>query len=204
MASRPIVVGTDGSSHALSAVEWAAREATDREDSLRIVSPPWAWPISTPSGNLTFAVSSDVSDADHAAANLAAAAAADRAAELFPGLRVESDIVPGSPVEVLLGCAATASMLVVGSRGAGGFAAMMLGSVSRCIATNAACAAVVVRGDARPDRRVVASASATRTTPQPRSGSASRKRHCAAAEQADGPGRRERIKGVRGRAALGR
>jgi nucleotide-binding universal stress UspA family protein len=156
MARGPVVVGTDGSGHALLALEWAAREAAERGESLQVVSVPFAWPVSTPAQILTFAVSSDVGDADEAAARIAVAAAADRAAELFPGLRVDVGILPGSPVQTLLGCAAAASMIVVGSRGAGGFAAMVLGSVSRCIATSAPCAAVVVRGGTVPARGVVA------------------------------------------------
>lgn len=148
--SRPIVVGTDGSGHALRALEWAAQEAAIRQASLRIVSVPWAWPVSTPPGTFGFAVSREVSDADHAAASRAVVAAADRAAEMFPGLRVDSQVMPGYPVQVLLDCAAEASMVVVGSRGAGGFAAMMLGSVSRCVATSSPCPAVVVRGESLP------------------------------------------------------
>jgi nucleotide-binding universal stress UspA family protein len=147
-----VVVGTDGSGHALRAVEWAAREAAARGASLRIVSVPWAWPVSTPPGSYWFAVSQDASDADRAAASAAVAAAADRAAELFPRLPVEADVVPGYPVQILLDCAAEASLLVVGSRGAGGFAAMMLGSVSRCIATNSPCPAVVVKSEPMPVR----------------------------------------------------
>jgi nucleotide-binding universal stress UspA family protein len=147
-----IVVGTDGSGHALRAVEWAAREAAAREASLRIVSVPWAWPVSTPPGSFSFAVSQGASDADRATASAAVAAAADLAAELFPRLRVDAEVIPGYPVQVLLSCAAEASMLVVGSRGAGGFAAMMLGSVSRCIATNSPCPSVVVKGEPVPAR----------------------------------------------------
>lgn len=63
------------------------------------------------------------------------------------GLKVDVRVIPGSPADVLLGCAAEASLLVVGSRGAGGFAAMLLGSVSRCIATDSPCPAVVVSGE---------------------------------------------------------
>jgi len=147
-----VVVGIDGSGHALRAVEWAAREAAARDASLRIVAVPWAWPVSTPPGNYWFALSRKASDADRAAAAAAVAAAADRAAALFPGLRVDAEVIPGYPVQVLLSCGAESTMLVVGSRGAGGFAAMMLGSVSRCIATNCPCPAVVVKSEPIPVR----------------------------------------------------
>ena len=146
MPGTPLVAGTDGSRHALRAVEWAAREATARGRPLRLVSVPWAWPVTTPPGKLSFAVSQEAGDADLAAARAAVAAAADRVAGLFPGLTVDTDVIPGSPTEVLLGCGAEAAMLVVGSRGAGEFAATMLGSVSRTIATRSPCPAVVVNG----------------------------------------------------------
>lgn len=144
MADTSVVVGTDGSGPALRAVEWAAREATAREEPLRIVSVPWAWPISTPPGNFSFAVSREITDADRAAADRAIGTAADRVAELFPGLQVGTEVIAGSPVEVLLRCAADASILVVGSRGAGGFAAMMIGSESRCLASQSLRPVVVV------------------------------------------------------------
>jgi nucleotide-binding universal stress UspA family protein len=156
VTSRPIVVGTDGSQHALRAVEWAAREARGRGESLLIVSVPWAWPVSTPPGTFVFAVASEASDADHAAASMAVGVAGDRVGELFPGLRVEAEVIPGYPVQVLLRRAAEASMLVVGSRGAGGFAAMMLGSVSRCISTSSPCPAVIVGGEPLPVRGEIA------------------------------------------------
>jgi len=75
----------------------------------------------------------------------ALARAAERAAELEPGLAIDTEMLPGSPVSALLGQAAGASMLVVGSRGAGGFAAMLLGSASRYLATKAPCPVVVAR-----------------------------------------------------------
>ena len=127
-----------------------------RDASLRIVSVPFAWPVTTLIGALGFAVSPGVSDADQAAATTAVATAADRAAKLFPDLRIDTEVRPGSAAQILFSCAAEASMLVVGSRGAGGFAAMMLGSVSRCVATSSPCAAVVVAGErVRENREVV-------------------------------------------------
>lgn len=155
MAGGPIVLGTDGSRHALRAVDFAAREATARGASLRIVSVPFAWPVNTLIGAVGFAVSQEVAVADQAAASAAVDAAANRAARSYPDLQIDAEIRPGSPAQILLGCASEASMLVVGSRGAGGFAAMMLGSVSRCIATSSTCAAVVVTGETSPERRQI-------------------------------------------------
>ncbi len=123
--------------------------------SLRIVSVPFAWSGNTLIGTFGFAVSPQVAEADRAAAASAVDAAANRAARLYPDLRIDTEIRPGSAARILLSCATEASMLVVGSRGAGGFAAMMLGSVSRCIATSSPCACVVVTGETRPEGQPV-------------------------------------------------
>jgi nucleotide-binding universal stress UspA family protein len=62
----------------------------------------------------------------------------------------------GAPTQALTRAAASASMLVVGSRGAGSFSALLLGSVSRYVATHAPCPVVVAREDSMGVRREVA------------------------------------------------
>jgi nucleotide-binding universal stress UspA family protein len=66
-----------------------------------------------------------------------------------PGVSVRGDAVRGSAGPILVGVSANADMVVVGSRGRGGFASLLLGSVSRQVATRAPGPVVVVRG--RPD-----------------------------------------------------
>jgi nucleotide-binding universal stress UspA family protein len=66
-----------------------------------------------------------------------------------PGVSVRGDAVQGSAGPILVGVSANADMVVVGSRGRGGFASLLLGSVSRQVATHAPGPVVVVRG--RPD-----------------------------------------------------
>jgi nucleotide-binding universal stress UspA family protein len=146
MAGKPIVAGTDGSEESLRAVEWAAREAALREAALRIVSAPVTWPYSGPPGKFSYVISQEmVADAERQDADRALADAAGRATWLVPGLQVDTAIIDGPPAQALLGAAADASMLVVGSRGAGGFAGMTLGPVSRYVATHAPCPVVVTR-----------------------------------------------------------
>jgi nucleotide-binding universal stress UspA family protein len=143
MASN-VVVGTDGSDPSLRAVEWAAREAALRGAGLRIVAVPvllprMSWqqvPHSTPD---------TVADAIHRSYEQALATAAARAAKAEPGVAVETALLSGRPARALAEAAADALMLVVGSRGAGGFAALVLGSVSRYVATLAPGAVVVAR-----------------------------------------------------------
>ncbi len=155
MTGEPVLFGADGSRHSLAAADWAAREAVLRQVSLRIVSVPFAWSGNTLIGTFGFAVSPQVAKADRAAAASAVNAAAGRAARMYPDLRIDAEIRPGSAARILLRCATEASMLVVGSHGAGGFAAMMLGSVSRCIATSSPCVCVVVTGETHPEGQPV-------------------------------------------------
>jgi len=144
MPPNRIVAGIDGSDQSLRAMEWAAHEATRRGAALRIVSVPvlprMSWSRPGPAGT-----PDTVADAIHHSARSALAMAADRAAGVEPGLPVETALLPGPSARALTEAAAGAAMLVVGSRGAGGFAALVLGSVSRYVATHAAAPVVVVR-----------------------------------------------------------
>jgi nucleotide-binding universal stress UspA family protein len=142
MTAKPIVAAVDGSEHSLIAVEWAAREARLRDAPLRIVSvaamPPRMMAtqdmgeIETVSGVLRH-------DRDEALAT-----AAGRAATAAPGLLIDTDDLTGPPAPAITDSGSGALMLVVGSRGMGTFAALVLGSVSRYVASHASCPAVVI------------------------------------------------------------
>jgi nucleotide-binding universal stress UspA family protein len=136
-----VVAGVDGSEDALRATEWAAREAVLHRAPLRIVAVPAMPPRMSPgpAGRPAFA------GTIHRATRDVLARAVQRAAELEPGLAIQAETLSGSPAAALLRQAQDASMLVVGSRGAGGFSAMLLGSVSRYLATHAPCPVVVAR-----------------------------------------------------------
>jgi nucleotide-binding universal stress UspA family protein len=141
MNEQPIIAGVDGSEESLRAAEWAAREATARQTTLRIVSAPALPPRMSPdpAGRET------VAGVVYRATRDSLARAAVRAAELEPGLAIDTEMLSGPPAAALLREAAGASMLVLGSRGTGGFAAMLLGSASRYLATHAPCPVVVAR-----------------------------------------------------------
>jgi nucleotide-binding universal stress UspA family protein len=66
--------------------------------------------------------------------------------EIAPDITVHTDAVLGQPVPNLLAAAKLADLVVLGNRGRGGFASLMLGSVSQRVATHAECPVVVVRG----------------------------------------------------------
>lgn len=141
MESMPVVVGVDGSEESLRAAEWAAREAQRHRAPLRIVSAP-AMP---PRMHAYDTVPPTVASALRARAARAVGEAIGRAAEVTSGLEVEGDLLTGPPTLAVTDCGTGALMLVVGARGAGGFAAMLLGSLSRYAAMHAACPVVVAR-----------------------------------------------------------
>ena len=150
MTAKPIVTGIDGSEDSLQAVAWAAREAELRHESLAIVSvlPPLPWltpPASAPA----------LTAAAREGAQRALATAVERAKEQVAALKVQAELPSGQPGQVLTERAAGASMLVVSSSGADGFAAMIPGSVSRYAAARAPCPVVVVRGESTAVHREI-------------------------------------------------
>jgi len=152
MATKPVIVGADGSRESLRAVEWAAREAALRGTSLRIVAVP---PLPRRM-TVTPATPGTVADVVEQSMSEALAAAAQQAAAQQPGLAIETHLVAGAPAEVLAGAAEGAALLVLGSRGAGGFSALILGSVSRYVATHAPAPVVVAREETMSaDREIV-------------------------------------------------
>jgi nucleotide-binding universal stress UspA family protein len=148
MASKPIVTGTDGSEESLRAVDWAAREAVLRGAPLRIVAAEEAPPrMTTRSEPGEYETVTDVLLDDR---DRALAIAAERAAKAAPGLLIDTDQVTGDPADAVTDAGAGALMLVLGSRGAGAFAALVLGSISRYAASHASVPVVVVRDETMP------------------------------------------------------
>ncbi|MFF4618794.1 universal stress protein [Nonomuraea jabiensis] len=137
--NRAVVVGIDGSRTAWSALAWAADDAGRRELPLRIVHVREPWlsehPLSASSGKETLTERCD----------RLLAGAADRAHELAPGVRISTALVTGAVIERLRSESETADTVVVGSRGLGGFAGLVLGSVGFGLAGYADSPLVVVR-----------------------------------------------------------
>ncbi|MHB9149509.1 MAG: universal stress protein [Thermoleophilia bacterium] len=136
-----IVVGVDGSAQGEVALEFAAHEAALREARLLVVA-AWESPmIVAPVG--VYPVEAFQSLRDDVESIVQAAVA--RVTELEPGVTCEGRVVEGQPAAVLLREAQDAEMVVVGSRGYGGFASLLLGSVSQQMVHHAPCPVVVVR-----------------------------------------------------------
>jgi nucleotide-binding universal stress UspA family protein len=147
---RKIVVGVDGSAHSLDALRWAVAEAALRDAEVVAVH-AWCLPhVSTVHEGLHL-VAIDFAPLREAARELLDAAideaAPDAAVEIT---RVVSE---GPAAATLLAAAEDADLLVVGSRGLGGFKGMLLGSVSHQVAQRARCPVVVVRTPVRDEER---------------------------------------------------
>ncbi len=152
MAAKPVVVGVDGSEESLRAVEWAALEARRHSLPLRIVSAP----ALVPRTHAYNAAPAAIANALRGISARALESAITRAEEVAQGLPITTGLLAGPPAVAVAESGSEASMLVVGARGAGGFAAMVLGSVSRYAASRAACPVVVVREESMAVHREIA------------------------------------------------
>ncbi|MFF7588439.1 universal stress protein [Kitasatospora purpeofusca] len=135
-----VLAGVDGSPESTVAAHWAAGEALRRGAPLRLLH---AWPWLT-DGRASFA---DPEDLPVAAQRMLAAVAEEVAAR-HPGLAVQTDVVLDAAVDGLVAAtevAEDADLLVLGSRGLGGFKGLLVGSVSMAVAGRAAVPVVVVR-----------------------------------------------------------
>jgi nucleotide-binding universal stress UspA family protein len=151
-----IVVGTDGSRSACSAVAWAAREAALRGVELHVIH---AWTPGLAAYPSPWYTPSDVGvEASFEASQTIAAriceTAREQAATAAPGVDVRCEAIEGGSTQVLLEQSANADLLVVGARGHGGFIGLVLGSVSDQCARHAHIPVVVVPappGEKGPD-----------------------------------------------------
>ncbi|MBQ1093436.1 universal stress protein [Streptomyces sp. B93] len=140
----PLVVGVDGSEPSLRAVDWAADEAARRGVPLRVV---YASLWERYEGPAPGYHASHVRPRGDDVVEVAGRRASDRQ----PDLKVTVEVVSEEPEYALVREGRQATAVVVGTRGHGGFAGALLGSVSVTVAANAHCPVIVVRGgDATP------------------------------------------------------
>lgn len=150
--SEQIVVGVDGSTASHAALRWAARQAAKAGGTVVAVhairsSETHEW-AAQPTNYGTIPTPVKFDDAEIAATINESVAEQLRAAGLDPATTpVDVRAIEGRPVEVLLDAAQDADLLVVGRTGHGGFAGLLLGSVSRHCVEHAACTVVVVPVD---------------------------------------------------------
>jgi nucleotide-binding universal stress UspA family protein len=128
-----IVVGVDGSESSVRAVRWAAEQAQLTKATITAVI-AWQTPPGAGFGNML---------AMRDAADTVVDDVVNKAA--YPDVLVTKKYQQGSPAAVLIEASKDADLLVVGTRGHGGFAGMLLGSVSAQCVHHAPCPVVVVR-----------------------------------------------------------
>jgi nucleotide-binding universal stress UspA family protein len=137
-----VVVGVDESDEAKAVLHFALDEAALRGSTLRIVH-AWTLPL-VPGGYGIAALPSDYLERLRTKAEgVVDQALSESPADGRPP--IERRVVQGSPSQVLIEASQEADLLVVGSRGRGGFAGLLLGSVSQQCAQHAHCPVVVVR-----------------------------------------------------------
>ncbi|MFG3579556.1 universal stress protein [Micromonospora chersina] len=144
--NRPVVVGVDGSSTSLTAAEHAARAAVARSRPLHLVH-GYLHPLGygVPLNPYDLGVPAPTEES-HKMLEQVAAELVGR----HPTLRVEVRQVAGGPGVTLVEESRRAELVVVGSRGVGGFAGLLLGSVSNQVAQHAHCPVLVVRPAEQP------------------------------------------------------
>ena len=156
-----IVVGVDGSEESKAALGWGLEEAVVRSASVEVVyvyqfTPEWQ--LYGYAGATSEERQRELEEQQRDEER----EAAEQATELVRGLLeevgvpdgVDVEIVPvpdRRPAEALIERARGAELLVVGSRGRGGFAGLLLGSVSHQVATHATCPVVIITPHARED-----------------------------------------------------
>ena len=146
-----IVVGVDGSSGSRDALACALEEAHLRGAALHVVY-AWRMPFALmlPEPTIAGFAPLSVEDLERLEVQLreqATQLAAGQIQEVLgndPDVDVRSEVVEGDPAEVLVEAAQGADLLVVGSRGRGGFAGLLLGSVGQQTAQHAPCPVIVV------------------------------------------------------------
>jgi nucleotide-binding universal stress UspA family protein len=138
-----IVAGVDGSSSSMSALSWAIRQAGLTGSAVDAVI-TWQYPAA----GVGFGWAPTVADQGYDFREIAEKVLTDAiSSTLDPAsdVSVRAHVLQGNPAQVLIEAAAGADLLVVGSRGHGGFAEALLGSVSQHCVQHASCPVVIIR-----------------------------------------------------------
>ena len=145
-----IVVGVDGSEGSLRALRWAVREAQTRDATLDVVV-AWHFPYAAAVDVTGMAATRISRDELEQASQEVLDRAIDVARRESDTARVEPVLVQGGAAQSLLESALGADLLIVGSRGRGGFTGLLLGSVSQQCAHHATCPVVIVPPEDRSE-----------------------------------------------------
>jgi nucleotide-binding universal stress UspA family protein len=136
-----IVVGVDGSPGSRKALTWAAAEAADHGADLIVVN-VWEHTLLPPAGSVSVSEHYVPDPSQRTADDLLGVIKEELGDD--PPVRVQPQVKQGRPAKVLIDESAEADLLVVGNRGHGGFAGLVIGSVSQHVAAYAKCPVTVV------------------------------------------------------------
>jgi len=148
-SSARVVVGVDGSDASLEALRWAAREAQLIGATLQVVT-AWQYPA-----GFGWTTAADRAELEGGARSMLEAVVRPVRVE-HPDVAITLSVREGHPAAVLIEAGDGADRLVVGSRGRGAFASMLLGSVGLHCAHHAPCPLVIVRDRGQPPAPPVA------------------------------------------------
>jgi nucleotide-binding universal stress UspA family protein len=140
MSTRRIVVGVDGSESSREALRWAKAQADVTGAELVAVT-AWSYPVASFPMLVNQVATTDTFDVE----GESRAALQRVVKETIGDAEVAQRVLEGHPVTVMLAAAQDADLVVVGSRGHGGFVGSLLGSVSQRLVAHAGCPVVVVR-----------------------------------------------------------
>ncbi|MFJ1706645.1 universal stress protein [Kitasatospora sp. NPDC088346] len=140
--TKHVLVGIDGSAHSEAAALWAAREAVRRSVPLRLLhARPWLGPQDAED-------TGDPRPRDlRPAALQMLAGITERIRREHPALVVDTTVIGDDPVDALVKAAERQELVVLGSRGLGGFAGLLAGSVPLAVAARVGTPMVLVRAD---------------------------------------------------------
>lgn len=144
-----LLVGVDGSEQSLEAVDWAAREAATRRDRLTVCY------VSDIGAAVGLPLAPEIPSGSDRHSDKILAGALARAARVAPDVALSGLVVNGAPAHALVELGGNADQIVVGHRGLGGFAQVLLGSISGHVAAYASVPVVVVRATNKPDGPVL-------------------------------------------------
>ena len=138
-----IIVGIDGSNHSIRALEWAANQAAVQNAPLTVLTVHLVLQSGWTGNPVTFPEDSEELEKERQAAEEMTLKVTSQLGEARPA-SVTVRAVNGFPSQELIQASREADLLVVGSRGAGGFARLLAGSVSSQVVHHAHCPVVVV------------------------------------------------------------
>jgi nucleotide-binding universal stress UspA family protein len=138
-----IVVGVDGSASSNAALRWALDEALLREVKLEAIH-AFARPVVSTTSQALHLIETDFAPYRAAGAEIVDKALSE-AGPSTETVEIERSVVEGPAAAALLDAVSEDDLLVVGSRGRGGFPGLLLGSVSQQVAHHAPCPVVIVR-----------------------------------------------------------